>query len=152
MSFQIAIAVPLGLVAIVEDLRSRRIPNWIPVTALIAGLLWHVVEYGWRGGVSSLLGAMAGFAVFLVFYLLGGMGGGDIKLMSGFGAVIGIQHVLAAAFAAAICGAVMAVVVLCRHAVAKRRRGSAGEAGGAEPASIPYAPAIAAGVWLSLIA
>lgn len=150
MAVQFAIALAFGILAIVEDLRSRQIPNWIPVSALVGGLAWHLAVYGWRGVGASLLGAVVGFAVFLVFYLLGGMGGGDIKLMSGFGAVIGIAHVLAAAFAAAVCGAVIAVAVLCRRSW-RRRRGDAQDAGG-ESAFIPYAPAIAAGVWLSLIA
>jgi len=153
MTVQLMIALVLGTLAIVEDLRSRRIPNWIPLAALIAGLVWNVAAHGWRGGVSSLLGAVAGFAVFLVFYILGGMGGGDIKLMGGFGAVIGIHHVLAAAFAAAICGALIALAVLGARALRRWRR--AGDSTGTTPAeseSIPYAPAIAAGVWLSLIA
>ncbi|HZU25514.1 MAG TPA: A24 family peptidase [Bryobacteraceae bacterium] len=148
---QAGMAVAFGMAATVEDLRSRQIPNWIPVSALAAGVVWHLAVYGWRGVGASLLGAVAGFGVFLIFYLLGGMGGGDIKLMSGFGAVIGIAHILAAAYAAAICGAVLAVFVLCRRAWRRRREPSREGAGG-ESASIPYAPAIAAGVWLSLIA
>jgi len=155
MTAQMVIAVALGAVAIFEDLRSRNIPNWIPIAALVAGLAWNVAAHGWHGAVSSLLGAVAGFLVFLIFYLLGGMGGGDIKLMGGFGAVIGIQHVLAAAFAAALCGALIAVAVIGGRALRKWRRGSSStEARPAEPESesIPYAPAIAAGVWLSLIA
>ncbi len=151
MSPQVVIAVILGAVAIVEDLRSRQIPNWIPVTALVAGLCWHVAAHGWKGAAESLLGALAGFLVFLVFYILGGMGGGDIKLMGGFGAVIGIQHVLAAAFAAALCGAVMALVVIGRRALVKAARKGAPE-GTTPPETIPYAPAIAAGVWISLMA
>jgi prepilin peptidase CpaA len=151
MSVQVILAVAFGIMAIATDLKSREIPNWIPVSALLAGLAWHLVVYGWRGVGASLFGALAGFGVFLIFYLLGGMGGGDIKLMSGFGALIGIAHVVAAAFGAAICGAVMAVVFLCRRAW-RRRRGAVEEDAGGRSASIPYAPAIAAGVWLSLIA
>ncbi len=41
------------------------------------------------GALYALAGAAAGFAVFLIFYLLGGMGGGDVKLMAGFGALLG---------------------------------------------------------------
>lgn len=153
MSVQMLIVAALGAVAVVEDLRSRRIPNWIPLAALILGLAWNTFAHGWHGTLGSLLGAVAGFLVFIVFYVLGGMGGGDIKLMGGFGAVIGIQHVLAAAFAAALCGAAIALGVIGVRALRKRRR--AGETSGtqaAESESIPYAPAIAAGVWLSLIA
>ena len=153
MTVQMMIALVFGIAAIVEDLRSRQIPNWIPVAALIAGLAWNITAHGWRGGVSSLLGALAGLAVFLVFYILGGMGGGDIKLMGGFGAVIGIQHVVAAAIATAICGALIALAFIGWRAL--RRFAGAADLAGTRPAeseSIPYAPAIAAGVWLSLIA
>ena len=38
-----------------------------------------------------------GAVVFLIFYLLGGMGGGDVKLMAGFGAVLGVRQLLEAA-------------------------------------------------------
>ena len=41
---------------------------------------------------------LAGAGVFLIFYLLGGMGGGDVKLMAGFGAVLGVPRLLEAPF------------------------------------------------------
>ena len=41
----------------------------------------------------ALGGTVVGFAVFLIFYLLGGMGGGDVKLMAGFGALLGVRSV-----------------------------------------------------------
>src|SRR5581483_6279919 len=144
MSLQVAIAIALGVAAVVEDLRSRRIPNWIPIAALLAGFISQTLAHGWKGLLSALLGAVTGFLVFLVFYVLGGMGGGDIKLMSGLGAVIGIEHVLFAAFAAAVVGAVMAVAVIGGRALRSKRGDE-----GAEARSLPYAPAIAAGVWLS---
>ena len=37
---------------------------------------------------------LAGAGVFLIFYLLGGMGGGDVKLMAGFGALLGAKLLL----------------------------------------------------------
>ena len=74
---QIALAVFIGLVATVEDLIRREIPNWIPVVALTGGIGASAWMSGWPGLGSSLLGVVLGFAVFLVFYLLGGMGGGD---------------------------------------------------------------------------
>ena len=49
------------------------------------------------GALTALAGTAAGFAVFLIFYLLGGMGGGDVKLMAGFGALLGTGRLLEAA-------------------------------------------------------
>src|SRR5258708_7422187 len=89
MNWQIVISVAIGIVASVEDLIRRRVLNWIPAAPLFAGLAIHFIERGWSGVLSAFLGALSGFGVFLVFYLLGGMGGGDVKLMAGFGALLG---------------------------------------------------------------
>ncbi len=66
-----------------------RISNWIPGSAFAGGVILQTVQHGWRGTGSALAGTAAGAGVFLVFYLLGGMGGGDVKLMAGFGALLG---------------------------------------------------------------
>lgn len=144
MNPQMAIALVLGTAASVTDLRWRTIPNWIPVAALIAGFSYQVWVEGWRGTGTAALGALCGFAVFLVFYLLGGMGGGDVKLMAGFGSLLGASTLLIAAVWTAIFGAVVAAVAMVR-----RRRG-AGGTGTHDSNSIPYAPAIAFGVWITL--
>jgi len=69
--------------------RGATLPNWIPAAALAGGFGWQIGQHGWRGAVTALAGTVVGFAVFLIFYLLGGMGGGDVKLMAGFGALAG---------------------------------------------------------------
>ncbi|MBI4903287.1 MAG: prepilin peptidase [Acidobacteria bacterium] len=146
MSAQVVIALIIGILASVEDLWRRSVSNWICLAALVAGFGWQISQQGFRGAVTALLGALAGFAVFLIFYLLGGMGGGDIKLMTGFGALLGANRLWEAALWTAILGAVLAAVVLGVHGVRKLAGGSP-----ARPAAIPYAPAIALGVWISLV-
>ncbi len=155
MTPQVWIAIVIGVAATVEDLVRRRISNWICAAAFLAGVALHIVSGGWRGGVTSLLGAVAGFCVFLLFYALGGMGGGDIKLMAGFGAVLGAGRLLEAALWTAACGGLFAALAIAIGALRGWLRGfdgaaSAGRGAGAVQ-SIPYAPAIAAGVWLSLV-
>lgn len=158
------IAILVGVAATVDDLRRRQIANWIPVVALVGGLAWQVSQSGWRGALDSVLGTAAGFAVFLVFYLLGGMGGGDVKLMAGFGALLGARRLLEASLWTAGVGGLLAVLVLAIRPLwrwAKARFSPAGtqpaevlESGeklGEKDDSIPYAPAITLGVWLSLV-
>lgn len=143
MTAQVAMTLAVGIAAVVEDLAARRISNWIPAMALAGGIGWHAAAAGWRGVLTAVLGAAAGFGVFLVFYLLGGMGGGDVKLMSGLGSLLGPGRLLEAALWTAGVGGLIAVGYLAWRAL---RRNPAGR-----KASIPYAPAIAIGAWLSLI-
>ena len=141
----------IGLAATAEDLARRRISNWIPVTALLCGVIYGAFTSGWRGAGMAVLGAVCGFAVFLVLYLLGGMGGGDVKLMSGFGAILGPGQLLEAALWTAACGGLLALLVLgCRRLRGLWRAGRS-EHDSADKEFIPYAPAISLGVILALL-
>ena len=126
----------------------------------MGGIAWQLSQHGWRGVLYALGGAAAGFAVFLVFYLLGGMGGGDVKLMSGFGALLGPGRLLEAALWTAAVGGLIAVGALGWKALLRRIAGSARLSARSRPMteeekvaadSIPYAPAITLGVWLALV-
>ena len=162
MTAQVWISGIVGVAAIVDDVTRRKIANWIPCSAFAAGLILQTIQSGWRGAGAALAGTAAGAGVFLIFYLMGGMGGGDVKLMAGFGAVLGVHRLLEAALWTAGCGGLLAALVMVAGYVREisRSRSSAkvaATAGGSDSKrklkadSIPYAPAIAAGVWLSLV-
>ncbi|HME06030.1 MAG TPA: prepilin peptidase [Bryobacteraceae bacterium] len=154
MTAQVLIALAVGTAAVVEDVARRQISNWIPSLAFASGIGLQTWLHGWQGLGSALVGAAAGFAVFLVFYLLGGMGGGDIKLMTGFGALLGGWKVLEAALWTAAAGGVFAVLYLAGRWIRGlfgKQDAAKGSVEGKQADSIPYAPAIAAGVWLSLV-
>ena len=157
MTAQALLAGGVGIAACIDDLRRRQISNWIPAAAFASGLALQTAQHGWRGTGSALLGTVAGASVFLIFYLLGGMGGGDVKLMAGFGALLGAKRLFEAALWTAGCGGVMALAVIVTGLVRDlwpRGKSVAAASGPRESRradSIPYAPAIAAGVWLSLV-
>ena len=163
MTAQGWIAGMVGIAAIVDDLTRRRISNWIPACAFASGLTLQIAERGWHGALSALLGTAAGAGIFLIFYLLGGMGGGDVKLMAGFGAVLGVPRLLEASLWTAGCGGIMAVLVMAASSIkgfwmskrpaqnADEKSASSGGRNIGRVEFIPYAPAIAAGVWLSLV-
>ena len=95
---QLGICVLLGLAASVEDLWRRRISNFTVLAGLVAGLALQVTARGWRSGLGAWAGGAAiGFLIFLVFFLAGGMGAGDIKLMAAFGSCLGTRQILWAA-------------------------------------------------------
>lgn len=143
---QLWVCLALGLAASGEDLWRRRISNVTVLAGLAAGLIVQVYEWGWaRGSLGWAGGVAVGFGVLLVFFLAGGMGGGDIKLMAAFGGCLGAGQVLRAALLAAIVGALVACGYLAWKWVASpvKRRG--------EVETIPYAPAIFLGTLLSFV-
>lgn len=104
--------------AAVYDIRYGRIPNWMTFPAIVAGLTYHTATAGVPGLMSSLAGTATGFSVFIVFYALGGMGAGDVKLMAAVGALLGPRETLYAALFTAIAGGIYALA----HLVSKKNR------------------------------
>ena len=154
MEAQIILAVVIGILAVAEDLWRREISNWTSLAAFAGGFGLHLFERGAQGIGSVFLSVLAGFCVFLAFYLLGGMGGGDVKLMAGFGAVLGKPAILMeAALLTAFIGGVMALFVLLVRGLRRlvRTPETYDETVAEKRAHIPYAPAITLGVWLSLL-
>ena len=149
MNWLFYIAALIGVLATAEDLYRRRISNITCAAAFILGLGAQIWLHGLRGAGSSLLGTGAGFVVFLIFFLLGGMGAGDIKLMAGFGAVLGWSQTWMAALLTAIVGGLFAMGYLLVRKLRKTPKDAAGSRG---KESIPYAPAITLGVLLSFAA
>jgi prepilin peptidase CpaA len=163
-SAELWIAGVVGVAASIEDVVRRTISNWFALAALAGGVVCHCLAQGWRGLPAALAGTAAGFGVFLIFYLLGGMGGGDVKLMAGFGALLGAGRLVEAAFWTALIGGLLALAVFAAHTIRNRKKTAAApeaatapgsparaSGGSASPLFIPYAPAIVCGVWLTLL-
>jgi len=105
------VAMAVGALACLWDLRTRRIPNALTLSAPALAVVWFLSTSGAGGALSALYGWFVGLAIFLPFYLLGGMGAGDVKLMAALGAWLGPALVFWSALYAAIAGGVLAVVI-----------------------------------------
>ncbi len=68
------------------DVCKYKIYNVFTYPLLLAGLVYHEAMGGMPELGDSLLGMLLGFGLLLPFYALGGMGGGDVKLMAAVGA------------------------------------------------------------------
>ena len=101
--------VTMVLVATVTDLRNRRIPNWLVLPFLLAGLAMSALLNGWSGLGKSTLGITMAVAVLGLFCRLGGMGMGDLKLCAAIGAWIGPSQLYVALIATGLAGGVMAL-------------------------------------------
>src|SRR3979490_2785326 len=106
------------LIAAFTDLKSRRIPNWLTLPALPAGLIAQTV-YG-EGFWQGLLGALGGFAALFVLFAIGAGGAGDVKLFTVVGSFVGFHNLLVVFVLVAIIGGVAAVVMALRAGALSR--------------------------------
>lgn len=98
-----------ALLALVWDLLKGRIPNRITYSGMVAALGLRALLGGWHGVLDGLVGGLLGGGVFLLFFLLRGMGAGDVKLMTAIGLFAGIRQTLIIMLATALAGGVLAV-------------------------------------------
>jgi prepilin peptidase CpaA len=96
-------------VATFTDLRSRRIPNWLVLPFLVAGICVSGWTAGRHGVWMSVCGLGLGALLFGVLAFMGGMGMGDVKLCAAIGAWIGPSQLLVAMVLTGMAGGVMAV-------------------------------------------
>jgi prepilin peptidase CpaA len=96
------------------DIRTRRIPNALSALAGFSGIILNAVCLGLPGVVHGLLGVVLVVAVLLAPFLLGGVGGGDVKMMAALGALLGPFLALASLGMGMALGGVLMVVHLVR--------------------------------------
>jgi prepilin peptidase CpaA len=157
------------IIATVSDIRSRRIPNWLVFPFLLAGMVVSAVTRGWSGLGQSVAGVLVAAFLLGIFYWLGGMGMGDLKLCAAIGAWIGPQQLLLALVVMGLAGGVMALVwAICGGFLKESLSGASDLVFGfrkrgfrphatlvlTNPSTrkMPYAPAIAIGTIFSFFA
>jgi prepilin peptidase CpaA len=106
------ILLSLLLAALFFDLTRKKIPNFLTFPIMLWGLLAHTITGGAEGFLFSVYGLLLGLAIFFIPFMLGGMGGGDVKLLGAIGAIKGLQFVFYAAVFTAFCGGILAVIYL----------------------------------------
>lgn len=115
-SVLIVASVVLALTAVYTDVRWGKIFNWLTVSFAVLGLGLNTVAGGWQGLLLSLGGIAAGFALWLVSSFLGRiLGGGDIKLLMAFGALLGPMFMVWTFVWGALIGGVIAVAMALRR-------------------------------------
>lgn len=152
------------VIAVYFEMKYSRIPNWLTLSAMCAGVLCGYVPGGPSLG-SSVLGLAIGFGFLFIFYVFGGIGGGDVKLMGAIGALLGHTLIGTVIFYTAVIGGFMAIVALIwrgrsRASEAKPVAVPVGIVADSPPAvpavsagvlTIPYGLAIAGGSLLALL-
>jgi prepilin peptidase CpaA len=102
------IVVTVTSLAVFFDLRGRRIPNWLILFGLGAGLILNLYR-GPGPFAYSVMGFFIGIGTLIVPFLLGWIGAGDVKYAGMIGAILGIRLLLRALFYASLVSGVLAV-------------------------------------------
>ena len=108
-----------GLIASWTDIRETRIPNWLSLPLLAAGLLYAGIQGGWGGLGDALIGAVVASAIFVWAYIAFSGGAGDAKFMMGVGAWLGYDAALAEAIAISLVGFAYAILSMVFRGRAK---------------------------------
>ncbi len=110
------LTVVLVLAAVIDGWKLK-VPNWLTFPLILLGWGCSWAMFGWSGLWASFQGTAVGLGLLLPAYAIGGMGAGDVKLLAGVGAWLGMTDTLWAFVISAVVGAVLAVgMVLYRGA------------------------------------
>lgn len=102
----------LVLLASIQDVRSRKIPNLLNAAGILIGFGIQFSLSGWPGVGTGLAGLMVGLCSLLPLYVFGSMGAGDVKLMAAVGVFLGPLEVLAAGLFSVLAGGIFAVALI----------------------------------------
>jgi prepilin peptidase CpaA len=100
---------------VMSDLATRRIPNALTLSGMGAGLLLGGISAGPAGLAASAGGMLLAIALLIMPFALGGIGGGDVKMMAAVGSLTGPRALLACLLVGMILGGLVAVGVLWRR-------------------------------------
>lgn len=84
-------------IAAVTDLRSRKIPNWLTLSCLIFGVVFHsfqIPKFGVLTFLASLEGGLLALLILAGLWLAKGAGAGDAKLGAALGVWLSTQEIL----------------------------------------------------------
>jgi len=105
----------IATVGAIKDLRGRTIPNLLTYSGISFGLSFRVAIGGWPALKIGVLGMLIGGGLFYLLFLVGGMGGGDVKLMAAVAAWAGTLQTIHILTITAMAGGILAIVYMVRH-------------------------------------
>ena len=100
------------VIAAVIDIWKYKVHNLLTFPLLLSGVVYHGIVAGGAGVADSVLSALFGMGVLIIFYAMGGVGGGDVKLLAAIGAWLKLPLTFWVFVASSLAAGVYAVVVI----------------------------------------
>jgi prepilin peptidase CpaA len=147
-----------------HDFAVRTVPNWVSLLLFGVGIVLRLIEGGVNGLSTGLAIALAMLMLTFVFWRLGWMGGGDVKMLTAAAIFVrpDFEHMPLLISGTAIAGGVLSLIYVVGGALVERPRGPR-PSGFLRRAlrceqwrlsrrgPLPYAAAIAAGGWIATL-
>ena len=111
-SYSISLLLSALSFAVISDIGYQRIPNLITYPTMILGLFHHTATNGMEGFFIGMGGLAVGIVLLIPFYLMGGMGAGDVKLMGAVGSILGPKYAFISFVFTGITGAIYSVLIM----------------------------------------
>ena len=102
------------------DVRDCKIPNWLTYSGILAALGIRAGLVGWQGFRAGGLGLLIAGVVFFILFLVGGMGGGDVKLMGAVAAWAGSDQISIILIAAGFAGGAQGLLYMVSRGQVRR--------------------------------
>ena len=113
--YKILLLLLIVVVSGITDLLNRKIYNCITFPGVVMGVALNCHIHGFNGLITSLLGFIICAVIFIILFIWGGFGAGDVKLMMAIGAIAGHKLIFDLILYSAIAGGIMANIVIIKN-------------------------------------
>lgn len=103
-------ATSILLAGVIDDLRSKKVHNWLFLACAALAISVGVATAGFAGFNIAMIGFVSGIVALLPLVLLKVIGAGDMKLFAAFGAAVGWGTTFDVAIWALLWGAIFGLV------------------------------------------
>lgn len=101
-----------AVIAGIVDIVTGKIPNKITYVALVCGLILGFLPDIGVDISSCLIGLAIGFLPAVVLFMMGALGGGDVKLLAALGALLGYPQIFDLLFFSVLTGGALGLSII----------------------------------------
>lgn len=96
----------------IYDFKTRRIPNYLTFPFIIIALLYNIMTGNTK---LALIGLAVSFLIGNIFFILNGVGGGDVKLMMGIATLLGLRSFIDILFISSFIGVIWGIAIMIQN-------------------------------------
>ncbi|WP_235849031.1 MULTISPECIES: A24 family peptidase [Bacillaceae] len=100
------------IIAFYTDVTKSLLPNWLTMSGILVGFIYHLISDGLNGLLFSIIGMAVGGGILMLMYIFKALGAGDVKLFAAIGSITGLQFTLYAMMYSILFAGLIGVIIL----------------------------------------